>query len=175
MTLVDLDKVAPVLQVISQGCVLTYGIWWISLHYVKNPPNELLLCSVHCTVYTEWLFRITSAACQIASTSYHECTQSHQLRTMNARGPINSVPGTMNVRSHTNSVPWMHAVCRLRQVTFIQFNQRSFGPIAYIHGTELVWLRSFIVQSWCDLVKWPYGVQNRHKVTLTSQSDFRSY
>ncbi len=23
------DKVAPVFQVISQGCVLTYEIWWI--------------------------------------------------------------------------------------------------------------------------------------------------
>ncbi len=152
--MVDLDKVAPFLQVVSQGCVLTYEIWWISLHYVKNPPNELLLCSVHWTVYIEWLCRIT---CQIAPTPYHECTQSHQLHTMNARGHINSVPW-MNAVTLTPYHDCTQLVDSVESLSFSSI-RRSFGPIAYIHGTELVWLRSLMVQSWCDLVKWPYGAQ----------------
>jgi hypothetical protein len=32
----------------------------------------------------------------------------------------------------------MQIVDSTRQVTFIQFNKRNFGPIVYIHGTELV-------------------------------------
>jgi hypothetical protein len=47
----------------------------------------------------------------------------------------------MNVRGHTNSILWMYAVCWLRQVTLIQFSRRIFGPIAYIHGTELIRFR----------------------------------
>jgi hypothetical protein len=93
------------------------------LYYVfKNPPNELLLCCVHCTVYTE--------------TPYHECTPSHQLR-------------TMTLRSHIHSVPWMNAVTptpyhectqladSVKSLSF-SFTRGFFGPIAYIHGTELV-------------------------------------
>ncbi len=33
-----------------------------------------------------------------------------------------------------------------------------------------MWPHFFMVRSWCDLVTWPYGVQNQHKVSLTSQS-----
>ncbi len=29
---------------------------------------------------------------------------------------------------------------------------------AYIHSTELVWPRTFIVRSWCNRVEWLYGV-----------------
>ncbi len=145
MTLVDFDKVLPVLQVITVRavflCIKIGGFFYI--YVLKNPPNELLLCSVHCTVYTE--------------TPYHECTRSHQLR-------------TMTLRCHINSVPWMNAVTPTPYHECTQFadsvkslsfslTRGSFGPIAYIHGTELVWLRSFMVRSWWDLVKWPYGVQ----------------
>jgi hypothetical protein len=42
----------------------------------------------------------------------------------------------------------MNAIYRLRQVT-----REFFGPIAYIHITELLWPRSFMVRSWCNLVK----------------------
>ncbi len=168
MTLVDLDKVAPVLQVISQGCILTYGIWWISLHYVKIRQRNY-----YCAVYTMTLQNHTSSMPNhinsipwmhaVTSTPNNECTRSHQLR--------------MNERSHANSVPWMHAVWRLRKVTFFSFSltRRCFGPIAYIHGTELVWLRSFMVRSWCELESDLTEYKNQHKVTLTSQSDFRSY
>jgi hypothetical protein len=66
----------------------------------------------------------------------------------------------MNVRGHTNSGLWMYAVCWLRQVTLIQFSERIFwtncvhswygvGVTAYIHGTELMWLRKVMVRSWC--------------------------
>jgi hypothetical protein len=121
-----------------------YEIWQIFLNYVlKNPPNELLLWCVHCTVYTE--------------TPYHECTRSHQLR-------------TMTLRSHIHPVPWMNAVTPTPYHECTQFadsvkslsfslTRGFFGPIAYFHGSELVWLRSFMVRSWCDLVKWPYGVK----------------
>jgi hypothetical protein len=86
----------------------------------------------------------------VTSTPYHEWTRSHQLRTMNERG-------------HTNSVPWMNAVTPTPYHECTQFvdsvKPPLFRPIAYIHGTELVWQRSFMVRSWCNLVKWPYGVQ----------------
>jgi hypothetical protein len=81
MTLVDFDKVSPVLQVISQGI---YGIWWISLHNVKNPPNlRRTLNSV---------LRIHGVTLQNHTSTHQQHAESHQLRTMNARGHINSVP-----------------------------------------------------------------------------------
>ncbi len=66
----------------------------------------------------------------------------------------------MNVRSHTNSVLWMYAVCWLRQVTLIHFSQRIFwsncvhswygvGVMAYSDFTELMWPRKVMVRSWC--------------------------
>jgi hypothetical protein len=68
----------------------------------------------------------------------------------------------MNVRGHTNSVLWMHAVCWLRKVTLIQFSQRIFWTncvhlwygvcvTAYSDFTELMW-------QLCDRVKSWYGV-----------------
>ncbi len=103
-------RLPPVLQVIM------YEIWWIFLHYIfkncsfveknvvngrpclfllvivtdtqrrliaslviderqkgKNPPNEFPLYSVH-------------------RTTWNDFAESHELRTMNARGHINSVP-----------------------------------------------------------------------------------
>jgi hypothetical protein len=62
-------------------------------------------------------------------------TKSHQLR-------------TMNERCHTNSVPWM---------VWIKVALRSWQT-ACIHGTELVWPRSFMVRSWCDRSHSWYGV-----------------
>ncbi len=63
------------------------------------------------------------------------------------RGHINSVPW-MNAATPT-PVPWMQAVCRPRQVTFLQFIQRilwanyvhswyGVGVTAFIHGMELM-------------------------------------
>jgi len=40
---------------------------------------------------------------------------------------------------------WMKVTLRSRQT-------------AYIHCTELVWPRTFIVRSWCNRVEWLYGV-----------------
>ncbi len=90
--------------------------------------------------------------------SHQQHARSHQLCTMNGRGHINFVSWMHAVtsttyhewkRGHTNSLPWMHAVCWLRQVTFIQFNQKIFWTncvhswygvcvTAFIHGTELM-------------------------------------
>jgi hypothetical protein len=58
------DEMTPVLKVISQDCILRYGISRISLHYLlKHPSNEY-----YCTVYST-LYGITEP-------------QSHQIRTM---------------------------------------------------------------------------------------------
>ncbi len=76
----------------------------------------------------------------------------------------------VNIKSASTVYTWIKAV---RPPPFHECTQfvyyvkslyfsltRGFlGPIAYIHGTELVWPRSFMVRIWCDLVKWPYGVQ----------------
>jgi hypothetical protein len=97
----------------------------------------------------EWLCGVTPATCQMASTPYH-CTRSHQLR-------------TMNEWCHTNSITWMNMVTPTPYHECTQFvnwvKPLLFRPIAYIHGTELVWQHSFMVRSWCNLVKWPSGVQ----------------
>ncbi len=121
---------------------------------------------LYTTVYSvhrnhiEWLCGITPAAYKIASTPYYDFTRSYQLRTMTLRG-------------HTNSVPWMHAVCWLRQVTFIQFKQRiiwtnclhswyGVGVTAVIHGTELMQFGKMTLRSTKISLKWLWPV----KVTL---------
>ncbi len=68
-----------------------------------------------------------------------------------------------------NSVPWMHAVTPTPYHECTQSVQKTFWlswmkvtwrsrQTACIHGTELVWLRSFMVRSWCDRVHSWYGV-----------------
>ncbi len=85
----------------------------------------------------------------VTLTSYHECTRTHQLRTMNDRG-------------HTNSVPWMHAVCRLRQATFIQTNcvhsWYGVGVTPVIHGTELMRFCKVALRSIKIHIKWLWPV-----------------
>ncbi len=139
----------------------------------------MLLCTVYNvhvrTVYTEphivtlrnhrsripnriisvpWFYAVTS-------TPYHDYTWSHQLR-------------TMNERCHTNSVSWMHIVCRL-QVTFIQFNQRIFwtncvhswywvGVTAFIHGTELMRFGKVTLRNTKISIKWLWPVKATLKV-----------
>ncbi len=107
----------------------------------KNPPNEFPLYSVHRN-HVEWL-------CGITPTPYHECSRSHQLRTMNDRG-------------HINSVPWMYAVTltpyhewpgsyQLRTM-----NARSLSTTSsHFHSDRL---RTFMVRSWCDPGHSWYGV-----------------
>jgi hypothetical protein len=69
-----------------------------------------------------------------------------------------------------NSVPWMNAVTPTPYHEWTQLVQKTFWlnwmkvtwrsqQTACIHGTELVWLRSFIVRSWCDRVHSWYGVE----------------
>ncbi len=131
--------------------------WWKT----NRKKSAKWISTVQCTQEPRgWL-------CGITPTPYHESSQSHQLRTMNERG-------------HTNSVPWMNAVTPTPYHECTKFvdsvKPLLFRTMAYIHGTELVWQRSFMVRSWCDLVKWPYTkYKNQNKVTLASQSDFRSY
>ncbi len=144
MTLVDFDKVAPVLQIISQGCLIWNLVDFFTLCFQKSPK---WITTVQCTLY-----------------SVH---RNHTLRNHTSHMPncINSVPW-----SHINSIPWMNEVtptpyheCTqfVDSVKSLSFSliRRSFVPIAYIHGTKLVWLRSFMVGSWCELVRWPCGVQ----------------
>jgi hypothetical protein len=145
----------------------------------------ILLYSEHRN-HTEWLCGITPAAYQIASTPYHECTQSHQLRTMTLHGHINSLPWmnavtstpyhewkwshqlrTMNENGHTNSVPWMKMVTLTPYHEWMQFVESVkslsfslttgfFGPIVYIHGTELMRFGNVTFTEY----------KNQHKVTV---------
>ncbi len=120
----------------------------------------ILLYSEHRN-HTEWLCGITPTAYRylIASTLYHECTQSHQLHTMTLNSPINTVPW-MNAVTSTpyHEWKWSHQlrttnICNLSTPSshfHFQFNQGFFGSIAYIHGT---------VRSWCDRVHSWYEVE----------------
>jgi hypothetical protein len=132
--------------------------WWKT----KSKKSAKLITTVQCTQKPRGMTlrnhtsrmpnRINSVPWMhaVTSTPYLEWTRSHQLRTMNERG-------------HTNSVPWMNAVTPTPYHECTQYvdsvKPLLFRPIAYIHGTELVWQCSFMVRSWCNLVKWPYGVQ----------------
>jgi hypothetical protein len=84
---------------------------------------------------------------------------------------------TMNARSHINSVPCMQFTDSIKSLSFSLTNE-FFGPIAYIHGTDYgVSVTPFIHGTELmgfgrsDLTEY----KNQHKVTFTSQSDFRSY
>jgi hypothetical protein len=58
-----------------------------------------------------------------------------------------------------NSVPWMNGVTPTPYHEWTQLVQKILWLIcACIHGTELVWPRSFMVWSGCDCVKSWYGV-----------------
>jgi hypothetical protein len=112
--------------------------------WFQNLPNKYF-----CTVYTVQcsLYGITPAAYQIASIPYHEWTRSHQLPTMNERGHINSVPW-MNEIAPTPYYEWPQFVDSVKSLSF-SLTSGFFGPITFIHGTELVWPRSFLARSWC--------------------------
>jgi hypothetical protein len=70
---------------------------------------------------------------------------------------------------HINSVPWINGITptpyhectqlvqKILWLNWMKVTWRS-RQTAYIHGTELVWPRSFMVRSWCDCVKSWYGV-----------------
>jgi hypothetical protein len=87
----------------------------------------------------------------------------------------------MNERGHTNSVPWIHAVCRLRKATFIQTDcEHSWygvGVTAFIHGTQLmrfgkVALRSTkISRNWLWPVKVTLEVIKRHTIVFCWSCD----
>jgi hypothetical protein len=68
----------------------------------------------------------------------------------------------MNDRGHTNSVPWMQAVCRLRQATFIQTNcvhsWYGVGVTLVIHGTELMRFCKVALRSTKIRTKWLWPV-----------------
>jgi hypothetical protein len=66
----------------------------------------------------------------------------------------------VTLRSHINSVPWMYAVTPTPYNECTEFSKGFFGPIAYIHGTELVWPRKVTLRSWCDRVHSRYGVDS---------------
>ncbi len=70
-----------------------------TLCYVQKKHKIHQPNEFYCTLYT--------VQCTVYS------VQSHQLR-------------KVTLRSHTNSVVWMYAVCGLRKVTFIQLNHRIF-------------------------------------------------
>ena len=76
-------------------------------------------------------------------------TKSHQLR-------------TMNERCHTNSIPWMYAIGLNKscfpESTNCVHSWYGVSVTAFIHSTELVWPRSFMVRSWCDREHSWYGV-----------------
>jgi hypothetical protein len=87
-----------------------------------------------------------ASAAHVQYTVYTECTRSHQLR-------------KVTLRCHTNSVHWMPAIGpKILLLNWTKVTWRS-QQTAYILSTELVWPRTFMVRSWCDHVKWLYGVQ----------------
>ena len=68
----------------------------------------------------------------------------------------------MNERCHTNSVPWMYAIglnkSGFTESTNCVHSWYGVSVTAVIHGTELMWPRSFMVRSWCDREHSWYGV-----------------
>ncbi len=68
----------------------------------------------------------------------------------------------MNERCHTNSVPWMYAIglnkSGFTESTNCVHSWYAVGVTAFIHGTVLVWPRSFMIRSWCDRGHSWYGV-----------------
>ncbi len=60
----------------------------------------------------------------------------------------------MNERCHTNSIPWMYATGLIKsgftELTNCVHSWYGVSVTAVIHGTELMWPRSFMVRSWCD-------------------------
>ncbi len=69
---------------------------------------------------------------------------------------------TMNERCHTNSVQWMYAIglnkSGFTESTNCVHSWYRVSVTAFIHGTELMWPRSFMVLSWCDPEHSWYGV-----------------
>ncbi len=152
---------APVLQVISQVVFLHMkfgGFLYILFLKIRQ-------MNYYCSAYTVQCTQKPHGVTLRNHTSPH--TKSHQLRTMNVRGYNNSIPW-MNLVTSTPYHEWTQSyqLCtmnarsfRLRQVTFIQFNQKIFrtncvhswygvGVTVFIHGTELM-----------QFGKWPHGVQ----------------
>ncbi len=68
----------------------------------------------------------------------------------------------MNERCHTNSVPWMFTIglnkSGFTESTNCVHSWYGVGVTAFIHATELVWPRTFMVRSWCDRGHSWYGV-----------------
>ncbi len=104
------------------------------LSYFKGPSSQDQQKTLErhlITLKSLWLVKVTlcwflysvKSLYAVTSTPYHECTRSHQLRTMNVRS----------------------------------LARGFFGPIAYLHGTELVWPHKVTLQSWCDRVHSRYG------------------
>ena len=54
----------------------------------------------------------------------------------------------------------MYAVTPTPNNECTEFSKRLFGPIAYIHGTALMWPRKVTLRSWCDRVHSRYGVDS---------------
>ncbi len=120
------------LKVISQHCVLRYGIWRFSLHnLLKNPPNEY---RYYCTVFT-----VRNRTTAIASNPYHAWTRLHQLRTINddvTPTPYHECTQFIDsVKSQSFSLTWGFS-----------------WPMAFIYGKELVWPRSFMVRYGVDAI-----------------------
>ncbi len=123
-------------------------------NHTSSMPNRSVL----------WMHAVTS-------TPYHECTQSHQLRTMNARGHIKSVLW-MNAVKSTPYHECTECVDSVKSLS-IQFNQKVFwtscvhswygvGVTAFIHRTELMWFCKVTLRSTKISIKWLWLV----KVTL---------
>ncbi len=132
------------------GCVLMYEIWWIFSSVMKDKKEKIRQMNCYCTVYT--------------GTTWNDFAETHQLRTMNARG-------------HINSVPWMTAVTLTPYHECTQFvdsvkpllfrpncvhSWYGVGVTAFIHGTELMRFGKVALRSTKISIKWLWPV----KVTL---------
>jgi hypothetical protein len=172
VTLVDFDKVARPCFARHLSGLCSY-IWnLVDFFTFCRKSAKCAVYTVQCTVYTEykeWLCRITPAACQIAPTPYHECTRSHQLRTMTERGHINSVPW-LNAVTSTPYHECTQIVDSVKSLSFSLTMQKIFwtncvhswygvGVTAFMHGTKLMRFGKVTLQSTKISIKWLWPVK----------------
>jgi hypothetical protein len=119
-------------------------MFWSLLAYKAGRIFYLILKVLHHKINKKPLVaaKVTIPNC---STPHHEWMRLQQLWTKNVRNWPKKSSGYVNesdLMESTNCVNSWYGV----------------GVNAFIHNTELMWCRKAMVQSWCDLVKSWYGV-----------------
>ncbi len=139
---------------------MTHNFLEITCTYFTYSKHKIRQYTVHrkCTVYTE-------ITCSDSAESHQPHTKSHQLRTMNACGHINSIPWLYVV----TSTPFHECTQFVNSVKSLQFNQRILRPIAYIHGTDLMRFGRVTLRSTKISIKWLWPIKVTLEVTKRHQ------